>query len=584
MHREPARARLWLATTCLTVGLAACGGGSGPDTRAQPQEEAIVILPEHVVHGEAEAARFLAQASYGATTPAMAELKKYGYRNWIERQFNTPRIDTHWDYVARQGPLKCLSVTPTLCDSKHINAVMESFWQQAITGPDQLRQRMVFALSQIFVVSTVNSAVSVQPDAHGAYLDTLSTHAFGNFRDLLEAVTRHPAMGLYLSHMGNQKENPTTGQTPDENYAREVMQLFTIGLWELDEKGRRRQLNGQDIPTYGLDDVMGMARVLTGLSWGDPDPTDSVKVGWWGPTTFNAPMTMYPQHHSQGEKKFLGVTIPARSGTATKEQADDDLRIALDALFNHANTPAFISRQLIKRFVTSNPSDDYVGRVADAFRNNGFGVRGDLKAVIRAILLDPEARNAGKITDPQWGKLREPVVRYAHFLRAFNARSPTDRYMIWNLEDPISSLGQNPQRAPSVFNWYQPEYRPPGELADANVTAPEFQITHETTLTGYQNFMTNAVERTTANFVKDKPEAFVVDYSREIALAENPTDLINHLDVLLMNGQMSTGTRQQLLTALNTVNRNGNGLTRNQIRVHTAITLLMGSPEYIVQK
>ncbi|MEY4428962.1 MAG: hypothetical protein RLZZ182_1651 [Pseudomonadota bacterium] len=572
--------RLALLATALLAGLAlpGCGGGDAP-AASTSREDPAAILPEHVVHTEAEAARFLTQATYGPTEDTVKRLKDQGYGNWLATQFVWPRIDTHWDYVARMGPIGCMP-----CESKYINATMESFWMQVVMGGDQLRQRMVLALSELFVVSTVNSSVQIQPDAHAAYLDMLSTHAFGNFRDLLEAVTRHPTMGHYLSHIKNVKENPATGQTPDENYAREVMQLFTIGLWQLDEKGRRLKNGNQDIPSYDLDDVMGMARVLTGLSWADPDGSATNWHGWKG-ATWNQPMVMYPEYHSQGAKviKALGVNIPARTGTETQAMANADLKLVLDALFNHPNTPAFIGRQLIQRFVTSNPSDDYVGRVADAFRNNGKGVRGDMKAVITAVLLDPEARSADKLSDPQWGKLREPMVRFGHFLRVFNASSPNNVFPIWNLEDPVSSLGQNPLRAPSVFNWFQPSHSPPGALADANLVAPEFQITHETTLTGYYNFMGTMVERQTAHWTA-YPLKYAVRYDTEIGLAATPGKLIERLDLLLLNGQMQPGMRADLLSLLSSVTKDTYYQSRDLTRTELAIALLMSSPQYIVQK
>jgi uncharacterized protein (DUF1800 family) len=584
-HVHHATFKRWASAFGVSVMLAACGGGSGsdklPPSKSPAREQAFVIAPGDQVASDAHAARFLTQATYGATPASIKKLNALGYSNWLQEQFLTPSLDSHWDYVARKGPAGC-----TVCDSIYINAAMESFWLQALQGQDQLRQRTVLALSELFVVSTVNSSVSIQPDAHAAYLDMLAKNAFGNFRDLLESVTRHPTMAHYLSHLRNQKEDPITGRTPDENFAREVMQLFTIGLWQLDEKGRRlKDAKGQDIPTYDLADVMGMARVMTGLSWGGPDDKDARWYGWTGePTAWNQPLQMYGKFHSQGEKNFLKVSIPARNGIATKAQADDDLKVALDTLFNHANTPAFIGKQLIKRFVTSNPSDNYVGRVAQAFRNNGFGVRGDMKAILRAVLMDPEARDASRISDPTWGKLREPMVRYANFLRAFGVVSPTNKYRIWNLEDPINSLGQNPLRAPSVFNWFQPEYSPAGELGDAQLTAPEMQITHETTLTGYNNFLDMTIQRTTERFRFGRVDAHVVDYAPWIALAAQPDKLLDQLDTVLMNGQLSADTRKDVLQAVNSITRNYLDITRDEARVHMAIRLLMASPEYIVQK
>jgi len=512
----------------------------------------------------------LTQATYGPTTASIDRVSSIGAAAWIEEQFNTASSDTHWDYVmVRRGQPGC-----TTCDAGFVNAVMESFWWQAVRGPDQLRQRTTLALSEIFVVSELNSAVSEMPPAHASYLDMLSRNAFGNFRTLLKDVATHPTMAIYLSHMRNEKENPTTGRLPDENFAREVMQLFTIGLWELNQDGsRRRDSNGAFIPTYNNEDVMGLAKVFTGLSWNGPDRSLNRWHGWVAsaPDQLNwrEQLQVYPDFHSTSEKRFLGVTIPAGTSGEASQQ------IAIDRLFNHANTPPFIGKQLIQRLVTSNPSPAYVSRVAAAFINNGSGVRGDMRAVLRAILMDPEARDASYSNQPNWGKLREPMVRFATWMRAFNARSAHGAYRIWNLENNVSSLGQNPLRAPSVFNWFRPDYAPPGAILNAGLVAPEFQITHETTTTGYANFIINTVEH---GFGWNNT-AVVANYAPEIALASNPAQLMEHLNLLLMAGRMTPSTRQlitEAVAALPVSNAAG--------RVHTAVTLTMLSPEFIVQK
>lgn len=583
----------WRQATKLATGLftalllSACGGGKeGPsaptdlDPPLQPQSV------QDMVADDAQAARFLTQSTFGPNTEAIAELRQIGYGNWLTRQFARPSIDTHWDYVQRMGPPGC-----TVCDASDSDAPMESFWFQAALGTDQLRQRVALALSEIFVISAVNSSIDDHA-AFAAYLDMLSRNAFGNFRSLLEDVTRQPAMGYYLSHIVNMKEdsNPkssTYGRTPDENYAREVMQLFTIGLWEIDDYGmRKKDAHNQDIPTYGLDDVMGLARVLTGLSWRGPDQSNDT---WWGKSgkTWNQPMQMYPQYHSSGDKVFLGVHIPATTDKMTQAMADADLKMALDTLFRHPNVPAFFGRQLIKRLVTSNPSADYVWRVAQAFKDNGQGVRGDMKAVLRAVLLDPEARDLGKLTDPNWGKLREPMIRWGNYLRAFHVRSSTGQFRNQYLQDPIIGLGQGPLHAPSVFNWYSPDYSPPGELLDAGLTAPELQITHETSLTAYNNFMENKIRATTAAYIsatQGKADAIMADYSAEIALAHDPDKLLDRLDILLMNGQMSPATRALIKDTLTRVTARAWIWPEEETRVHMAIRLLMASPEYLVQK
>jgi uncharacterized protein (DUF1800 family) len=507
---------------------------------------------------------------------SISSVAQSGPAAWIENQFVTPSLETHWTYVMeRKGPPGC-----NPCNSEHINAVMESFWRQAVVGPDQLRQRLVFALSEIFVVSTVNSAVEVQKDAHASYLDMLSRNAFGNYRTLLEQVATHPTMGHYLSHFKNIKEDPITGRIPDENFAREMMQLFSIGLWELNPDGsRKKDAYGKDIPTYDQIDVMGMAKVFTGWSWAsDWNGWSSVTYNSWSKQMIN-----YPQYHSTSEKNIIrGVVIPA--GT-TGEQS---LKIALDTLFNHPNVGPFIGSQLIKRFVTSNPSPAYVSRVTAAFNNNGQGVRGDMKAVIKAVLLDPEARDTSKVSDPLWGKLREPMIRYANFMRAFDVKATSGYYKIWNLEDPVSSIGQNPLRAPSVFNWFSPTYSPPGEIMNRGLVAPEFAITHETTVTGYDNFITNIAERQT-NWWRDNvaikygsvDHYLGADYSVEMALASNPVALVDRLNLLLTAGRMSSSTKQTIINVINTI-----PATRDSghTRVAAAVLLTMVSPEFITQK
>lgn len=512
-----------------------------------------------------EASRFLVQATYG---PNMAEINRVasiGPAAWIEEQFNTAPMDSHWQYaMVRNGPPGC-----TICDSAYINSVMESFWLQAVRGPDQLRQRTVFALSQIFVVSNVNSSIDSEVGAHASYLDMLARNAFGNYRTLLEEVATHPAMGHYLSHFRNEREDVASGRIPDENFAREVMQLFSIGLWELNPDGSRRvDSSGAFIPTYRQDDVSGLARVFTGWSWGGPDRSVARWNGWLG-ANWREQMGLYPDFHSSSEKRFLGVTIPA--GTS----GENSLRIALDALFNHPNVGPFFGRQLIQRFVTSNPSPAYVGRVAAAFNNNGQGTRGDLRAVLRAVLLDPEARDAGIATGNTWGKLREPMVRFANWMRAFDARSQRGTYGIWNLEDNVSSLGQNPLRAPSVFNWYRPDYAPPGAILNQGLVAPEFQISHETTISGYANFMAWTAERGHGN----GNGAILPDYSVEIGLAATPEALMNRLNLLLTAGRMSSSTRQTIIGAINEI-----PVSQPARRVQMAIVLTMVSPEFIVQK
>ena len=565
----------------LSAAAVVAAGDTGSPPVSMPANP-VSTMPAVDVNAQptpAEAARFLVQSTFGPNVAEIDKLVRMGYGAWLEEQFATAPMDSHWAYVRRGGPLGC-----TTCDSHNINTAMETFWMQAVRGPDQLRQRLVFALSELFVISAVNSGLEVDPTAHVGYLDLLSRDAFGNFRTLLEDVAKSPAMGVYLSHMGNVKEDPATGRLPDENFARELMQLFSVGLWELNEDGSRRKgADGNDIATYTQADVMGMAKVMTGWSW-----STSWNSGLTGANpsqpyelAFNSPMANYAAYHSTAEKRILrGVVIPA--GTSGAES----LRIALDTLFNHPNVGPFIGSQLIKRFVTSNPSPAYVQRVTRAFNDNGKGVRGDMKAVIRAVLMDVEARDAAKLTDPTWGKLREPMIRYANFMRAFDVRSAKGNYQIWNLEDTLSSVGQNPVRAPSVFNWFRPDYSPQGAISQRGLVAPEFQITHETTTTGYANFMASTVERQNtwwrdnmASKYGVAPDYLAGDYTAVMGLASNPGALVDRLNLVLMAGQMTPDTRKAIVDAVAATPADS-----IQRRVVTAVYLIMQSPEFIVQK
>lgn len=477
-----------------------------------------------------------------------------GIPAWIEAQFNTPRPGTH------------LAFPPN--DPNWFWGTMESFWTQAVRGKDQLRQRVTFALSEIFVVSAIGELGNGNEPLCG-YVDLLADNAFGNFRTLLENVARSPAMGTYLSHRGNEKEDPVTGRIPDQNFAREVMQLFTIGLWELNQDGSRRvDSTGQPIPTYGQAEIAGMSRVFTGLSWAG---------GWVDPYDFRRPMVHYAGFTSTSEKRIVsGVVIPANTS------GPESLRIALDTLFNHANTGPFFAEQMIKRMVTSNPSRPYVGRVAAAFANNGAGVRGDMRAVIKAVLMDPEARDPAKVQDPNWGKLREPILRFSAWLRAFNATNSNGRLSIWGHIDPFPAQAQPPLQSPSVFNYFRPDYSPPGVVRANNLVAPEFQITHESSITNYANFVANIVSAgyDVTQINPDNPPVRA-DYTTELTLAAQPDALLDRLNLILMGGQLSSTTRATIKTAIEAIPVGTANATR---RVHTAVALCMVSPDFIIQK
>lgn len=546
--------------------LAACGGAKDEDSGSSGGTPASTE----------DSARFLAQASYGADDASMARLQQISLSAWIDEQFAKPQTlhRAHMDKAAAD-----LAATGGTLSQ---NNFFESYWKQAITGDDQLRQRAAFALSQVFVVSFVDGTLSGQPRGVASYYDMLGEKAFGSYRDLLEGVTLHPMMGIYLSSMRNRKEDAT--RVPDENYAREVMQLFSIGLYKLNTNGTVQTGN---IETYTHDDIVGLARVFTGWSWyAGPnlaDRTDSrFNGGSANPERDWRPMQAYDKFHSVSEKKFLGTTIPANATPNT----EGDLKIALDTLFNHPNVGPFIGRQLIQRMVTSNPSPAYVGRVAAAFNNNGSGVRGDMKAVWRAVLLEPEARtySAGDLDS---GKLREPVIRLANFLRAFKATSTTGNFSgIDNTDDPGSRLGQTAMRAPSVFNFFRPGYVPPNStLATQNLVSPELQISHEVSVAGYLNYLRSAW------LIANPGRDVQPNFAAEIALANDASALIERMNKLLMSGQMSSAMKAQVVAAVNgraipalTSTNQATVDSAKRDRVCIAIFLTMASSDYLIQK
>jgi uncharacterized protein (DUF1800 family) len=566
------------------AALAACGGGGGggeSPPAAAPPPPVVERAPTR-----AEAARFLAQATMGPTEAEVDRVMALGYRGWIDEQFAKPASShlVYWD--TRNTEIRAANPA----NSAGSDQVFESFWKQAVTGEDQLRQRLVFALSQIFVISMTDDAVGNNPRAVAAWLDMLGTQGQGTYRELLESVSRHPMMGTYLSHLRNQKADPRSGRVPDENYAREVMQLFSIGLVELNEDGTARTEGGQPIETYTSADISGMAKVFTGWSWACPEwPNNDCfrngsAEGRSDPDRSFKPMLGYAQFHSTEAKSFLGTTIPAQ----TTPDPTASLRVALDTLAAHRNTGPFIGRQLIQRLVTSNPSPAYVRDISRVWADNGAGVRGDLKAVVRAILLHPEARATPTDTS---GKLREPVLRLAALLRAFGFRSDTGWWRVGNTDSPATSLGQTPLRSPSVFNFYRPGYVAPGSGSAARgLAAPELQITHETSAAGYINYMRDAVSQgvgasnTIAGVNRRDIQA---DWTAELAIANDPAALVDRVMArLLPHTSFEPGLRDTIVAAVGSITLPTSGSTANALRnrLNTALLLVVVSPEFQVQR
>ena len=440
----------------------------------------------------------------------------------------------------------------------NFSGVDNTLWRKLMSSTDVLRQRVTLALSEVFVVSMAGLPVNWRGMVAAAYMDTLEANAFGSFRTLLNDVTLSVGMGVYLNMRGNQKADGK-GREPDENYAREVMQLFTLGLYQLNNDGSVKTANGQPLETYTPDDIKGLARVFTG--WDYDRFSNSV------PDHARRPMVFTASRHSPESKSFLGVNLPAGTDGVA------ELRVALDTLFNHPNVGPFFGRQLIQRLVTSNPSPAYVSRVASAFNNNGAGVRGDMKAVIRAVLLDAEARSVNVAAN--WGKVREPMVRFIQWARTFNVSSPLGMWNVGDMSSASTRLGQSPLRASSVFNFFRPGYVPPGtSIGSAGLQAPEFQITNESTVVGYANWMQTVVASGVGE-VKG-------NYSDWLPLANDPGALFDKANLLLAAGQLSAGTRTTVTAAVTSMGVATDAQKLN--RVYATVWLVMCSPEYIVQK
>lgn len=414
----------------------------------------------------ADATRFLQRATFGPSPEDVDRLVDIGIEAWLDDQLATAPVGSHLGRRIEHG------------------GTVPSIWESYLSAPDQLRKRFAYALSQIFVIS----GNVVGNERVASYADLLEAHCFGSYRNLLEQVTRSQAMGQYLTYENNQRADPARGTVPDENYAREILQLFSIGLWERNLNGRlRRDAQGNPIPTYDNDDIVGLARVFTGFSMP------------YGPlSVFAEPMVstggFATEWHEKGEKRFLGQVIPANPN----QTLDQSVTAALDIITGHRNVGPFICQQLIQRLVTANPTPGYVRRVARVFNNDGSGNRGNLAAVLRAILLDAEAWRS-----PQWGrfgKVREPVLRFTTITRSLRIAATGTPWPIFSLADRANALGQQPYEAPSVFNFYRPGYTPPNtRLGERGFVAPELQITDETTTIGWINFL--------QQFLMDPPQA-----------------------------------------------------------------------------
>lgn len=558
-----------------------------------------------------DAARFLTQCTFGVTDADIAAVQARGFDGWIDDQMAMTPYSMLADVRNRLDTQKPYQV-------EGFQAFVESFWTGAITRPDQLRQRMQFALSQIFVVTLENETLRFgTPQGTTNYYDILGVNAFKNWRDLIQIITLNPITAVFLSYLRNDKEDPTVGRNPDENYAREIMQLFSIGTVLLNQDGTPQlDASGNTIPTYTHDDIAGLAKVFTGI--GDFVPDGPTEYNWeFGSsavffqnaddqTGLPSQMSYYPAHHSTSQKQFLGKTIAAQTSQTVNPAGD--VTFALDTLFHHQNTAPYFAKRLIQQFVTSNPSPAYVARMAAVFDNNGSGVRGDMGAVLKAILLDTEARDtAAAQGNANFGKLREPIMRVTNWGRTFGATSKRGHYSIGETSD-AADLSQSVLDAPSVFNFWRAGYIfPHSRTAAAGLVAPEFQVVSELTTAAYINLLQAMVG---TGIGTDQVNQSGIDvsskYTQELALPTvapgvvDPNALMDRLNLLLFYGQIPSGLRTQITTAVSGVTATATGAPAtpggpktftasdlskaNLNRIKLAITLSMVSGEYLVQR
>jgi uncharacterized protein (DUF1800 family) len=586
--------RVFVLSAVTAASLAACGGGNGSGTPtagaaavghdARAQSTANAGATTH-----ADAFRLLTQATFGPTDADISNVMNQGVSSWLDSQL---AMAPQANYLARWNADN--AATNGNAGSQTVDSAI---YQAALANPDQLRQRVAYALSQIFVISTQDKSIgNAKSNTSADYYDMLTRDAFGSFRTLIEDVAMHPAMGNYLSTLSNAKENPKVGSIPDQNFAREIMQLFTIGLVKLNIDGTPVLVNGQPVYTYTQSDIDGMSRVWTGWGWYGPDNS---KARWNSsasvltPDRMWNPMQAYPTYHSTSEKDFLGVVIPVQS---TPDPAASR-KVALDTLFNHPNVAPFISKQLIQRLVTSSPSPAYVARVATVFNDDGTGVRGNLAAVVKAILMDTEARSATNVTNPGFGKVKEPVLRLTSFLRAYGATSDSGLWLIGTTDDAGLELDQSPLRSESVFNFYRPGYMNAGGATAFNgLVAPELQITTESSVAGYANYMMGVLQRGVgANGLNGQGTRNDVqpNLSGAVALATDSTALVNDVTARLIGDTVNPDLVTQIKIAVDSIvipapnkaGTNGPAIAKAKTnRALTAVMLTLASPEYIVQK
>lgn len=539
-----------------------------------------------VMEDPEDVARFMMKASFGAPMETLENLAGTDAADWISNQMSLPQVP----YRAQSR-----RVFDTGAGLINDSPFQRSVYNQSaalsaqMTSDDVLRQRMMFALSQIFVINLSSSGPATRPHRESDYLEILSKNAFGNFRDLLEDITYSPAMANYLTYTANRKADPATGRMPDENYAREILQLFTIGLVELEQNGTVVTDANGPVEVYDNSDVEGLARVFTGLSY----DIGRFRSFTTNPDANSSRLVMFDSQHEDGEKAFLDTVIPA--GTA----GDESIEIALDAIFAHPNVAPFISRQLIQRFTSSSPRPPYVRRVSAAFNSGTFiapnGVRfgtgehGDLAATLAAILLDAENFVDLDTVGQRTGKIREPILRFAHWARAFDISNASPAETLFSFRNrggrriasPTEGIGQIMMGAPSVFNFYRPGFVQPGSQSGRlGLTTPELQLSNEGATVGYINFMSKV-----AGNGSNRSTLLLPDYQDELALANNARALVGRLNLLLTANRMSDAEIEGVINVINATPINSATEARDRFaRVQAAVTAVASLPSYAVAR
>jgi len=530
-----------------------------PSGEAPPTSSVSNLDPQDVA-----ASRFLAQATFGPTLASIAELKSYAdYSIWIDEQMSLP--------VSLSEPYTRANSNGSNGAARH-----EAWWNNVLDQPDQLRQRVAFALSQIFVVSDLDYLLANNQYGMANYYDMLSRNAFGNYRQLLEEVTLHPVMGVYLSMVRNEKANLAENIRPDEHYAREVLQLFSIGLYELNNRAEALPLDSPR-PAYTQNQVEEFARVFTGWNYDRVVSWDTNNLG--SGEAFTTPMVPDERFHDTGSKSLLNDRV-SPAGLSTR----DDMNFALDTIFQHSNVAAFISKQLIQRLVTSNPTPEYIERIAVIFNDNGSGERGDLAAVVKAILLDVEARN-GHTNNPDFGKLREPVVRQAHFWRALSGTPGPLAEGVHNTPDftlqRIDEMtGQAVMQSTSVFNFYMPDHT---IIPGGTTLSPEMQIMSEANLASTHNNYHHHVYRFNdrSDLSDDNPRVTVIQLQPLVDLAIDPDALLDWYNLVFFSGSMPDDMRQSLFNYMSTLPINDAG---QFARVQDTLFMVMVAPQFHLQR